>query len=194
MLELRLDEFLEEIAGDRLTPGGGSLAAVVTAASAGLLAKVARASKEDWADAAGAAAQAESLRARAEPLAQVSADQYESAVVSLATVGAEAPERRDFAVGRAHARAAEPPMRIVETATDVAELAVAVAKNGEPSLRADVATAAVLAAAAARAAAELVAVNLTAGAADERVARARKLAGLAARAADEAFAGGRAWE
>ena len=190
MLELRLDEFLEEIAGDRLTPGGGSLAAVVTAASAGLLAKVARASTDEWGDAAGAVAQAESLRARAEPLAQLSADQYENAVVSLANAGAEAPERRDFAVGRAYARAAEPPMRIVETATDVAELAVAVAKNGEASLRADAATAAVLAAAAARAASELVAVNLTAGSTDEHVGRARKLAGLAARAAEEAFAGG----
>jgi methenyltetrahydrofolate cyclohydrolase len=120
----------------------------------------------------------------------VSAEQYESAVVSLANVGAEAPERRDFAVGRAYARAAEPPLRIVETATDVAQLGVDVARNGEPSLRADAATAAVLAAAAARAAAELVAVNLTASAADERVDRARKLAGLAAHAAEEAFAGG----
>jgi formiminotetrahydrofolate cyclodeaminase len=190
MLELRLDEFLEEIAGDRLTPGGGSLAAVVTAASAGLLAKVARASKDCWVDAAGAAAQAESLRARAEPLAQVSAEQYETAVVSLANVGAESPERRDFAVGRAYARAAEPPLKIVETATDVAQLALTVAQNGEPSLRADATTAAALAAAAARAASELVAVNLTASASDERVARARKLAGLAARAAEEAFAGG----
>lgn len=190
MLELRLDEFLEEMAGDRLTPGGGSLAAVVTAASAGLLAKVARASRDGWVDAAGAAAQAESLRARAEPLAQMSAEQYETAVVALANVGAESPERRDFAVGRAYARAAEPPLKIVETATDVAQLAVTVAKNGEPSLRADAATAAALAAAAARAASELVAVNLTASTNDERVARARKLAGLAARAAEEAFAGG----
>lgn len=190
MLDLRLDEFLEEIAGDRLTPGGGSLAAVVTAASAGLLAKVARASRDDWVDAAGAAAQAESLRARAEPLAQVSAEHYETAVVSLANVGAESPERRDFAVGRAYARAAEPPLKIVETATDVAQLAVAVARNGDQGLRADAATAAALAAAAARAASELVAVNLTASVNDERVARARKLAGLAARAADEAFAGG----
>jgi methenyltetrahydrofolate cyclohydrolase len=190
MLELRLDEFLEEIAGDRLTPGGGSLAAVVTAASAGLLAKVARASKDNWVDAAGAAAQAESLRARAEPLAQVSAEHYETALVSLANVGAESPERRDFTVGRAYALAAEPPLKIVETATDVAQLAVTVAKNGEPSLRADAATAAALAAGAARAAAELVAVNLTASVNDDRVARARKLAGLAARAAEEAFAGG----
>ena len=190
MLELRLDEFLEEIAGDRLTPGGGSLAAVVTAASAGLLAKVARASRDDWVDAGGAAAQAESLRARAEPLAQMSAEQYETAVVALANVGAESPERRDFAVGRAYARAAEPPLKIVETATDVAQLAVTVAKNGEPGLRADAATAAALSAAAARAASELVAINLTASANDDRVARARKLAGLAARAAEEAFAGG----
>jgi formiminotetrahydrofolate cyclodeaminase len=99
-------------------------------------------------------------------------------------------ERRDFALGRAFARAAEPPLRIVEAATDVAQLAVAVARNGNPGLRADAAAAAALAAAAARAAAELVAVNLTASEDDRRVVQARALAADAARAADEAYAGG----
>jgi formiminotetrahydrofolate cyclodeaminase len=162
----------------------------VTAAAAGLLAKVARASKEGWPDAAGVAAQAESIRDRVAPLAQLDADEYEAALLAQRDGAEQAGDRRDFALGRAYARAAEPPLRIVEAAADVAELAVVVARNGEGSLRADAAAAGALAAAAARSAAELVAVNLTATADDARVVRARALAADAARAADEAYAGG----
>jgi formiminotetrahydrofolate cyclodeaminase len=190
LLDLRLGEFLDEVAAEGKTPGGGSVAALVTAAAAGLLAKVARESKDGWAEARGIAAQAESLRDRAAPLAQLSAEQYEAALRALDDPDASPSERRDFELGRAYARAAEPPLRIVEAATDVAQLAATVARNGDPSLRADAATAGVLAAAAARAAAELVAVNLTASSTDERARRARALAGEAARAADEAFASG----
>lgn len=190
LLDLQLREFLDEVAAEGRTPGGGSLAALVTAAAAGLLVKVARASKGDWAEAAGTAAQAEALRDRAAPLAQLDAEAYEAALRSTEEFGEEAGERRDFAVGQAYMLAAEPPVQIVEAATDVALLAVSVARNGNPSLRADAAAAGALAAAAARAAAELVAVNLTASASDERVLRVRRLASEAARAADEAFAGG----
>ena len=188
LLDLRLREFLDEVAAEGRTPGGGTLAALVTAASAGLLAKIARASKDAWPDAAGIAAQAESLRERAAPLAQADAEEYEAALRARGETGEESGERRDFALGRAYARAAEPPLQIVETATDVARLAVAVAQNGEPSLRADAVAAAVLAAGAARAAAELVAVNLTASAQDKRVLRAWALTEEAARAAEEAQA------
>jgi formiminotetrahydrofolate cyclodeaminase len=59
LLDLRLRDFLDELAADGRTPGGGSLAALVTAAGAGLLARVARASRNHWAEAAGVAAQAE---------------------------------------------------------------------------------------------------------------------------------------
>jgi formiminotetrahydrofolate cyclodeaminase len=72
----------------------------------------------------------------------------------------------------------------------VAVLSVTVAQNGDPGLRADAVVAAALAAGAARAAAELVAVNLTASADDERVLRARRLADEAARSAEEAYEGG----
>jgi formiminotetrahydrofolate cyclodeaminase len=190
LLDLRLREFLDEVASEGRTPGGGSVAALVTAAAAGLLAKIARLSKEGWPDAPGIAAQAESLRDRAAPLAQADAEEYGAALRAREEAGDESAERRDFALGRAYARAAEPPLRIAEAATDVAQLSVAVARNGDPSLRADAAAAGAFAAAAARAAAELVAVNLTASPDDERVRRARALAGDAARAADEAFAGG----
>lgn len=190
LLDLSLRDFLDEVAADRRTPGGGSLAALVTAAAAGLLAKVARASKNDWPEAAGVAAQAEALRDRAAPLAQIDADEYEAALRSLDGKGEASGDRRDYDVGRAHSRAAEPPLRIAEAAADVAQLSVLVARNGNQALRADAAAAGALAAAAARAAAELIAVNLTASADDERVVRARALAEEAAGAADEAFAGG----
>jgi formiminotetrahydrofolate cyclodeaminase len=190
LLDLRVREFLEAVASEQRTPAGGSIAAVVAAAAAGLLAKVARASKEIWPEAAGMAAQAESLRDRLAPLAQLDADEYEAAMRAQVDGAEQAGERRDFTLGRAYARAAEPPLKIAEAATDVAKLAVVVVQNGEPSLRADAAAAGALAAAAARSAAELVAVNLTAAADDARVVRARTLAADAARAADEAYAGG----
>lgn len=186
LLDLPLREFLDDVAAAGRTPGGGSVAALVTAASAGLLTKVARSSPE-WPEAAGVAAQAESLRHRVAPVAQMDAEEYD-AVLRAHREPSGGVAERDDALGRAYARAAEPPLRIVEAAADVALLSATVARSGEPSLRADAAAAGALAAAAARAAAELVAVNLTASPADDRVLRARALAADAERAADEAFA------
>jgi methenyltetrahydrofolate cyclohydrolase len=176
LLDLRLREFLDEVASDQRTPAGGSVAAVVTAAAAGLLAKAARASKASWPDAGGIAAQAESLRVRAAPLAQLDAQEYEAALRVREDAPEDSPERADYALGRAYARAAVPPLQIVEAAADVAQLAIVVARHGEPGLRADAVAAGALAAGCARAAAELVVVNLTASAHDERVLRATALA------------------
>jgi formiminotetrahydrofolate cyclodeaminase len=190
LLDLSVGELLDDVAAAGRTPGGGAVAALVTAAAAGLLAKVARFSSDAWPEGPAMSAQAEALRHRVAPLAQVDVDEYEAALRARDDASGEAGERRDFALGQAFARAAEAPLRIVEAATDVAQLAVVVARNGDPALRADAATAAALAAAAARAAAELVAVNLTTTPGDQRTLRAQALAGEAARAADEAFAGG----
>ena len=160
-------------------PGGGPLAARVTASAAELLAAIARASKDTWPEARGVAAQAESLRDRVIPLAELSTEAYERAL---------ATDRDDYEVGRAYAAAAEPPLRIAEAAADVAELAAHVAEYANPELRADAVSAGLVAAGCARAAAELVAVNLTLAADDERVRRAELLAEGAARAAEVARA------
>jgi methenyltetrahydrofolate cyclohydrolase len=186
LLDLSLREFLDEVAGEGRTPGGGSVAALVTAMAAGLLGKVARGSLDTWPEGAGIAAQAESLGARAAPLAQADAEQYEAALLAREETGEGEGPRRDFALGQAYARAAEPPLQIAQVAGDVALLALTVAENGNPALRADAVTAGVLAAAAAKAAAELVAVNLTASAEDPRVLQAATLAEEAARAAEAA--------
>lgn len=187
LLDLSLQEFLDLVASEGRTPGGGSAAALVTAVAAGLLAKVARASGEAWPEAPGIAAQAECLRDRAAPLAQEDADRYEAALQARAETR-DSGDSRDFALGQAYAKAAEPPLQIVRAACDVVQLAAAVAEDGNPALRADAVTAALLAAAAAKAGAELVAVNLTASTGDPRVVEASKLAEEAARTAEAARA------
>jgi formiminotetrahydrofolate cyclodeaminase len=159
--------------------GGGPLAALVTASAAQLLADIAHASGDGWPDARGVAAQAESLRDRATPLAALAAQAYAHAL------GAEGG---DYELGRAYAKAAEPPLRIAETAADVTELAALVAEYADPARRADAVTAGLVAAGCARAAAELVAVNLTVSADDDRVRRADLLAEEAARTAETARA------
>jgi methenyltetrahydrofolate cyclohydrolase len=159
--------------------GGGPLAALATASAAELLATIARASTSNWADARGVAAQAESLRDRAAPLAGLSSEAFERAL------GADGG---DYEVGRAYAHAVEPPLRIAEAAADVAQLAALVAECGDPTRRADAVSAGLVAAGCARAAAELVAVNLTVSANDERVRRVNLLADDATRTAEAARA------
>jgi methenyltetrahydrofolate cyclohydrolase len=159
--------------------GGGPLAAHVTASAAELLATIAHASKGDWPEAGGIAAQAELLRDRVAPLAELSAQAYAHALSA---------DGDDYELGRAYAQAAEPPLRIVEAAADVAELAAHVAAHADPARRADAVSAGLVAAGCARAAAELVAVNLTVSAGDERVRRAERLAEEAARTAELARA------
>ena len=182
-LKRSLGDLLDEIGAPTPVPGSGSVAAVVVALAAAVVAMAARISGPVWEEAAGFAAQAETLRLRATRLAQLDAERYEQALSALAAPGDGRPELRDFALGRAVAQAAEPPVEIVEAAFDVAVLAEEIARRGDPTVRADAAAAACVAAGAGRAAAELVAINLTARPGDERVNRMRRLADKAADAA-----------
>jgi formiminotetrahydrofolate cyclodeaminase len=187
MVDRPLRDLLDELDADGPTPGGGSVAALVTAVAAGLLAKIARAAS-DWPEGPGVAAQAASLRDRAVPLARSAAEKYEAALRARDDAPDGPRERRDFALGQAFAKAAEPPLEIARTAADVAQLSLAVARNGDPRFHADALAAALVASAAAAAAAEFVAVNLTASSNDQRVREARRLADEAARAVAEARA------
>ncbi len=169
-------------------PAAGSAAALVTAAAAALLAKVARTSGSVWEDAEAAAAQAESLRARVAPLAQVDAEVYAAAVDRLAPTGGQDSEQRDFQLGRALTAAADVPLRITDAAADVAELAALVAERGNPALRPDAVGAAMLAEASARTAAHLVEVNLAVGDDDERIRRCHGAVDAAAAALQRTLA------
>jgi len=186
-LEQRLDEFLAELASPELLPGGGFAAAIAVAMAAGLVAMVARLSREQWPEANGAAAQAETLRLRIIPLAERNAATYAEAVATL-RAKSDQSESRDEAIAEALDRAAQLPLQIGEAAADVSALAATVAERGEASLRADAAIAALLAQAGARAAATLVEVNLGTTTDDERVARARELVTAASTASEQALA------
>jgi methenyltetrahydrofolate cyclohydrolase len=189
LLELPLDELLDELGAASEAPASGSAAALVAAMAAELVAAAARRSVGEWEHGGGAAAQAHALRLRAAPLAVSDAKAYEEALELLRERDAAAkPERRDFLLGRALARAAEVPLLIAEVAADVAAIAREVAEHGAPEAHADAAAAAALAHGAARAAAHLVAVNLSAASDDLRVLSARSLAAAAGAWADAATA------
>ena len=76
-------------------------------------------------------------------------------------------------------------MRLVELAVPVAGLAATLAADGNPALRGDALTAALLAQAAARAAAALVGINLADTSGDPRHARADALLARIARSVDQ---------
>jgi formiminotetrahydrofolate cyclodeaminase len=185
---LPLPALLEELAAPREVPGAGSALAVALATAAAVVQMAARLSPESWSDAAGVAAQAESLRERAAKLVDEDAEAYRQALAARGAADAPAkPEQRDFALGRATAAAAEPPLALVRLAADLAELCAAAGARVDPRVHADVAAAAALAAAVARGGRALVATNLTALPGDTRVEEADRLA-AAAEAAARVFA------
>jgi formiminotetrahydrofolate cyclodeaminase len=185
LLDVPVRRLLDRVTSELPTPGGGSIAAVVTALAAGLVETVARGSAD--LDARGLAAQAKTLRERVEPLAQRDAEAYEQALVALRLPESLEAEVRSDTIGRSLAYAAEVPLAIALIAADVADAAAVAAECGDASTCADASVAAVLAEGAARGAAHLVEINLTTSAEDERVLRARRAAETAAEAARRAL-------
>jgi formiminotetrahydrofolate cyclodeaminase len=187
MLDRPLGRFLADLADGAPVPGGGSAAAIATAMAAGLLAMAARASVDGWAEARSVAAQAEALRDRVAPLADLDAAAYLRALELLRGEGGGDTERRDSELGAALSRAAHVPLQIAETAADVAELGLLVVEHADAQRRADAEAAVLLADAAARIGAHLVRVNLAAPTKGEDVARVAELVETTASAAARAL-------
>ena len=173
-------DLLDALAKATPVPAGGSAAAIAVAMGAALLTMAARISDGHWPDAGACAAQAETLRLRAAPLAHEDAEAY-SEVLRLRREHAD-----DAELGRAFDRAAELPLRIAEVGADVADLAAHAAPHVDPKVHGDAAAAAVLAQAGTGIAAHLVAINLATSAGDERIRRADELAETATDAARRA--------
>jgi formiminotetrahydrofolate cyclodeaminase len=180
LTDLSLPALLEELAAPREVPGAGSALAVALAAAAAVVQMAARLSPDSWPDAAGVAAQADSLRERARKLVDEDAEAYRRALEARENAGGkDRQERRDWALGRVTAAAAEPPLALARLAGDLTVLCAAAAERVEPRVHADVAAAATIAAGVARGARELVAVNLTALPDDPRVQEADRIADAA---------------
>ena len=183
--DMPFEELLDTIAAETPAPGGGSVAAFVAEMAASLAAMAARFA-HDWDGAAGAVAQAETLGHRAAPLADEDAVAYENVLTAMRMPQELEPEVRNTLIGETLSRAADVPLAIAECAASVAELAAEIAVCGNPNLRGDAAAAAILAASAARVAANLVEINLSTVEGDDRVERAREIVRSADRAAGRA--------
>ena len=144
----------------------------------------------DWDGAAGAVAQAETLRHRAAPLAVEDAVAYENVLTAMRMPKELEPEVRNTLIGETLSRAADVPLAIAECAATVSELAAEIAVQGNPNLRGDAAAAAILAGAAARVAANLVEVNLSTTEGDDRIEQARAFVQSAEAAAGRAAGAG----
>jgi methenyltetrahydrofolate cyclohydrolase len=166
--------FLEQLAARTPTPGGGGAAAVTGAMAAGLVAMAARFSARQLPEAGDLADQADRLRFMAVQLADMDARAY------MAVLATRGPERKEALLA-----AAMVPLEIAAIGARVAGLAVRVAEAGNPNLRGDAVTGAVLAAASARSAGCLVDINVGLGGLDpelsQRAARAVADAGDALR-------------
>jgi methenyltetrahydrofolate cyclohydrolase len=183
-----LGEVLDTLAGEGPAPGGGAAAAIVVAMAAGLVAMVARSSKDHWDEAGGVIGQAEAFRARVAPLAQADVEAYTAALGALRNRDQLEARYRDQKLEAALERAAEIPLKITEAGSDLACLAALLVENGNPEVRVDAAAAAVLAEGGARAAAKLVEINLGATGDDPRVRHARSLVTIARDASERALA------
>ena len=176
---------LDDIAGPSPAPGAGAVSGVVIAMAAGLIASAARRSA-DWEDARGVSAQAQALRARVERLAEANEEAYLAALALIE--GASEDGSRDEALGKALDTAAELPLAIAECAYDVALLGAEAAQHACRGGAEDAAASSILAEAAARAVAGLVAANLVSRPDDDRVLQAQRLADAATDAARRAVA------
>ena len=170
----------------------GPVAALVVALAAGVTGEAARRSTDTWVGASAALAQATALRRRAIRLAREDREAHLTASEALEAARQDqgGPARGGTPLAAALARAADLPLEIAEAATDAAALAALVAEEGIPDQRADAAGAALLAAGAVAAEAELIAVNLSTSKDDERLIRVDELRITADAAAERARAAG----
>jgi formiminotetrahydrofolate cyclodeaminase len=184
--------FLDQLAARTPTPGGGGAAAVTGAMAAGLVAMAARFSETRLPDAGELADQADELRRRLAQLAEEDAQAY-AAVLETLRLPRDASQRE---VQRQEALlgAALVPLEIAGIGARVALMAARLAETGNPNLRGDAVTGAVLAAASARSAASLVDINVELGGLDpglsQRAAQAAADAGDAGDAARRAGVAG----
>jgi methenyltetrahydrofolate cyclohydrolase len=176
-LDMTVGGFLDALSAPTPDPGGGSVAALAVTLAAGLCMMTAGLSGRHLPEAGQMADQARLLRDRAAPLAQADAEAYRAVLAAMRAPGGP---------GEALSRACATPMEVAEIGAEAAALAAAVATGGNPNVRGDAITAALLAAAGSRAAAALVRINLSATPGDARPARAEQLAAEAARLAAEA--------
>lgn len=173
--ERSVGSLLDSVSSRSPAPGGGAAAGVSAALAAGLAGMAARYSDAELdGDAVALADRADRLRGEGVRLAQEDVDAY-GEFLARSRDGDEAARLE------ALSRATDVPLAIAEVGMEVAEIAARIVGEGNPDVRGDAGAGAVLAEAATRAAATLVALNARLGGfGDDRADRAEQLARRAA--------------
>jgi formiminotetrahydrofolate cyclodeaminase len=183
-LDMTVGRFLDELSSTTPDPSGGGVAALAVTLAAGLCVMTAGLSARQLPEAPRLAEQARRLRDRAAPLAQADAEAYRAVIAALRARDGAVPGKPRMAA--ALSRACVVPMEVAEIGAELAAVAAAIAAGGNPNVRGDAITAALLAAAGSRSAAALVRINLAGAEDDDRPARAEHLAAGATRLAASA--------
>jgi methenyltetrahydrofolate cyclohydrolase len=208
-------QFLDQVAARVPAPGGGGAAAMTAALAAGLVAMAARFSAAQLPDAGELASRADRLRHRAAELVTEDGEAYQRVLDAFALprdagtrdagtrdagtrdAGTRDAGTRDVATGDRDQRirmalehAAAVPEEMTQIAAQVAGMAARLAGEGNPNLRGDSVSAAILAEASARSAACLVDINVALGGLGKEVSlTAAQNAATARAAAQQAQAG-----
>lgn len=168
-LDLPLGDFSDLVAKREPAPGGGAVAAVTLSLAAGLVAMAARYSTHQLGDGERLVDEAERLRARAAGLADADADAYRAVIAAYQSARDGDSADRPDAIRDALQHAAEVPLEVAESGAETARIASRLVLQGKLDVRGDAATALLLAEAATRSAAHLVAVNVDSGGCGEKL-------------------------
>jgi glutamate formiminotransferase / formiminotetrahydrofolate cyclodeaminase len=165
LTDLSLSTFSEEVASKKATPGGGSVAAYIGALAAALVCMVGRItlSKKDAAQESNRlqdlVRQGEELRQRFLGLVVEDAESFD-AVMRAFKLPKDKPDARKKAIQEATIKAAEVPLRTLDSSVQVLRLGEEVAKYGTSNALSDVTTSVAAARAAMEGAASNVLINL----------------------------------
>jgi formiminotetrahydrofolate cyclodeaminase len=167
-LEKSLQEYLDDLASDRSTPGGGSTAALSGAMGAGLTCMVARLTlgKADYAEVQSEIEtiieRVEGLRTRFQQLMQADIEAYGqlSACFKLPRTTSEEKTARTKAIQEQLVEAALVPLEMVERASDLIQYSQRIAEIGNKNVLSDICVAATLAFAAGSGASWMVKTNV----------------------------------
>jgi len=168
LTKLSCQEFLEKLASNAPTPGGGGGAAMAGALAVALTSMVGNLTvgkekfAEQEAEVKDILAKAEALRLQMLDLVNADAEVFNSFMVSYRLPKATDEEKlaRNQAIQNAAKQAAEVPFKITEACLDVMKLAERIAVIGNPSAITDAAVSSIIARAALRSASYNVVVNL----------------------------------
>ena len=168
LTKLSCQEFLEKLASNAPTPGGGGGAAMAGALAVALTSMVGNLTvgkekfAEQEAEVKDILAKAEALRLQMLDLVNADAEVFNSFMVSyrLPKVTDEEKLARNQAIQNAAKQAAEVPLKIAEACLEVMKLAERIAVIGNPSAITDAAVSSIMARAALRSAVYNVVVNL----------------------------------